>query len=382
MEEVKMSERFIAEAFHPGEYLRDELDERGWTQAEFAEIINRPYQLVNEIVMGKRGVTPETAKAFGAALGTSAELWMNLETTYQLWRTDAVSPVIAQKAKIRNLYPVRDMTRRLWIQPSEDIQVIEARLLRFFEIASLEEKPKLSFSAKKTGEPEEISPIQYAWVYRVKHIAEKMQVSQYSKTALNNAVYQLSSFLSTPEDIKHVPELLANCGVRLLVVEPLPSSKIDGVCFWLNETSPVIGLTLRLDRIDNFWYVLRHEIEHILNEDGKDIAILDSELHNLIDNQKGDILESEKIAHTAAANFCSSQEKLDDFMERVGPHYSRRHVLSFALKEHIHPGIVVGQLQRRLNRYDLFRQFLIPVRYILTSVAITDGYEHVLPIDI
>ncbi len=75
-----------AEAFHPGEFLWDELTARHWSQAEFAEIIGRPVEFVNEIIVGKRGLTPETAQAFGAALGTSAEFWMNLDTAYQLWK--------------------------------------------------------------------------------------------------------------------------------------------------------------------------------------------------------------------------------------------------------------------------------------------------------
>ncbi len=81
-----MTNRIPAEVFRPGEFLREELEERGWTQAEFASILNRSPRLVNEIISGKRGITPETAKALGAALGTSPEYWLNLETAYRRWR--------------------------------------------------------------------------------------------------------------------------------------------------------------------------------------------------------------------------------------------------------------------------------------------------------
>jgi len=86
-----MQAQTLAEAFHPGEFLQDELEARNWSQVEFAEIIDRPVQFVNEVIAGKRGLTPETAKAFGAALGTSAEFWMNLDTAYQLWKSAPVS---------------------------------------------------------------------------------------------------------------------------------------------------------------------------------------------------------------------------------------------------------------------------------------------------
>jgi HTH-type transcriptional regulator/antitoxin HigA len=79
--------RFVpAETFPPGEFLRDELDARGWTQVEFAEMIGRPPRAVNEIIAGKRSITPETAHEFADAFGTSAQLWMNLETAWQLAR--------------------------------------------------------------------------------------------------------------------------------------------------------------------------------------------------------------------------------------------------------------------------------------------------------
>ena len=77
--------KFIpAEAFPPGEFLRDEMEARGWTQTEFAEMIRRPPRLVNEIIAGKRAISPETARDFSEAFGTSAQLWMNLETAWQL----------------------------------------------------------------------------------------------------------------------------------------------------------------------------------------------------------------------------------------------------------------------------------------------------------
>ena len=70
---------------HPGEVLLEEfLEPLGVTQVAFAEHIDVPLQRVNEIVRGKRGVTPETAWLFGQALGTTAEFWMNLQANFDL----------------------------------------------------------------------------------------------------------------------------------------------------------------------------------------------------------------------------------------------------------------------------------------------------------
>jgi len=70
---------------HPGEILKEEfLDPSGITQVAFAEHLGIPLQRVNEIVRGKRGVTPETAWLFAQALGTTPQFWMNLQNAYDL----------------------------------------------------------------------------------------------------------------------------------------------------------------------------------------------------------------------------------------------------------------------------------------------------------
>jgi addiction module HigA family antidote len=70
---------------HPGEVLLEEfLDPLGLTQVAFAGHIGVPVQRVNEVVRGKRGVTPETAWLFGQALGTTPEFWLNLQSTRDL----------------------------------------------------------------------------------------------------------------------------------------------------------------------------------------------------------------------------------------------------------------------------------------------------------
>jgi addiction module HigA family antidote len=69
---------------HPGEFLREELTERGISQSHLAAHIGVAPGVVNLICNGRRGISPEMAKKFAAALGTTAELWMNLQRSYDL----------------------------------------------------------------------------------------------------------------------------------------------------------------------------------------------------------------------------------------------------------------------------------------------------------
>jgi HTH-type transcriptional regulator/antitoxin HigA len=79
-----MTARRPAEVFPPGEYLAEELEARGWTQADLAELLAVPLQAVSDVIAAKRRVSPEIARALAVALGTSPELWLNLESAYRL----------------------------------------------------------------------------------------------------------------------------------------------------------------------------------------------------------------------------------------------------------------------------------------------------------
>jgi addiction module HigA family antidote len=85
---------------HPGEILREEfLIPLGLTQVALAEHLGVPLQRVNELVRGRRGVTPETAWLLSQALGTTPEFWLNLQTSYDL----AVTRPARRVQRLRNV---------------------------------------------------------------------------------------------------------------------------------------------------------------------------------------------------------------------------------------------------------------------------------------
>jgi HTH-type transcriptional regulator/antitoxin HigA len=94
--------RPVAEVFPPGDFIREELEARGWTQSDLAAILGRPFQIVNQIVNGRKAITPRTARELEAALGPSAEFWMNLETSYRLHKESDPDPEITLRARERD----------------------------------------------------------------------------------------------------------------------------------------------------------------------------------------------------------------------------------------------------------------------------------------
>lgn len=71
-------------ASHPGETLRDILEEKGMTQSQLAKQMGRPRKTINEIIQGKASITPQTAIQLERVLGASAEFWINREGQYRL----------------------------------------------------------------------------------------------------------------------------------------------------------------------------------------------------------------------------------------------------------------------------------------------------------
>ncbi|MBQ4355902.1 MAG: HigA family addiction module antidote protein [Bacteroidales bacterium] len=92
-------------AIHPGEVLKEELESRGISQKDFAKAISVSYTMLNEILNGKRSITTDFAILVEAALGTPAELWLNMQARYNLQVAKNKETVKMRFAAIRNTSP-------------------------------------------------------------------------------------------------------------------------------------------------------------------------------------------------------------------------------------------------------------------------------------
>jgi HTH-type transcriptional regulator/antitoxin HigA len=370
-----MNMRIPAEVFPPGEFLKDELEARNWAQIEFAEIIGKDTRLVYEIINGKRAITPETAIIFGEALGTSPELWMNLESQYQLSKVRSKQTSVSHKAQLHTKFPVREMIKRGWIESTKNIDVLEKQLFDFFGIKHLDDAPTFEHAAKKQSYTE-TSIQQIAWLCRARKVALSAPAQKYISANLSIATEELKAELEYVDGIRNVASILAKAGIRFVIIEPLVGSKIDGACFWLNSKSPVVALSLRYDRIDNFWHTLMHELDHVKHGEGMNQPVIDIDIFGAESEEKPAM---EIRANEAAAENLVSRSEMTGFIARVNPMFSDDLIVGFAKRIHVHPGIVVGQLQNRgLIHWSFYRKRLGKVREFVTASAITDGYGQMI----
>ena len=206
----------------PGEILKEELDARGWTQTDFAEILGRPIQAINEIISGKKAVVPATAVELSRAMGNSPEFWLNLESAYRLdllHHEGKNNEQIARRAKVYSLVPVKEIAKKGWIKKSQNLDIIEREVCRLLEIESVDEKPVLAVAARKSDPYGALSPGQVAWVCRARQIARRKKVNPFDRRKFNAQVGSLAELSVDDAGVAQLPKALANLGVRLVVVD-------------------------------------------------------------------------------------------------------------------------------------------------------------------
>ena len=361
----------------PGEYVKDKMGARGWTQSDLAYALGfKQAAAVNQILTNKRSISANLARSLALALDCDPEELARIQAAWDVRAADDPDPAILVRARILSRYPLREMVKRGWIDPDYGQGTLEEQICRFFNVSNLDEIPHLGHSAKR-ARYDEIPPQQLAWLFRVKAIAQEMTASRFDKSKLVESLETFSVLREEPEGVRHVPRLLQNAGVRFVVVESLPNAAIDGVSLWLTRSEPVIGMSFRYDRIDNFWFVLRHECAHIIHGDSQSHAIVDCELGEI--EPAASANEDERIANEEAADFCVPSKEMQSFYLRKKPYFAEREVLAFSKRMNVHPGLVVGQLQRRMERYDLLRKHLVRVREVLAGSMMMDGWGDLVP---
>lgn len=374
-----MTDRIPAEAFPVGAFIKEEMEARGWSQADLASIIGRSPKAVHSLVSGKVPLVPETATLLAEAFGTSPQFWMNIETAFRGWQVSRDErQAVARMGKLFAVAPVREMQRRGWIPKTRDVDALERHVRAFCAIEDLDQwAAAIPHAARMSREYKEPNPPLLAWLARARNLARAVGVSgRFSASSLADCLARLKTLTTDPEEARHVPRILADHGIRFVVVEHLPQTKVDGACLWLDDESPVVVISLRYERMDWFWFTLGHELGHVSAGDGKTVPNVDAELVGEHADAHGTKQPHEQAADRFAANFLVPTGELDDFIARVRPLYSKERIRLFSKRIGVHPGLVVGQLQFRgeIPFYHSREMLRDRVREIVTANALTDGW--------
>lgn len=288
--------------FHPGETLKEKLEETKMGVKEFAVRTTKPDKTIIAIIKGDSSITPDMAVAFESVTKIPAHFWLNQQRSYDEFKArEKREQLIESSIEWAKMFPINDMVKNGWIPPCKSNKERVEALFLFFGVNSpkawedyyYSQQLKVSFriSLKNTKEPHAIS----AWL-RAGEIANSNNnlETKYSEKKLRNSIAELKKIMiEQPNDFfLKIKEICSRAGVSVIYTKKIPKAPISGVARWINNT-PVIQLTNRNKRNDIFWFSFFHEIGHILLHGKKDIFLENIEY---CDMQKDKELEADNFA--------------------------------------------------------------------------------------
>lgn len=281
-------------------------------------------------------------------------LYRNLDSISLLKINDFLEEKISQNLTFHtspinwDKFPIREMLKRKWLLPG-NIDPIDAFKARFSDLFG-NEQYELALHRKfhfNGSSPNEYSLL--AWQIQVlstaKNIKNQVKVPKFNKDTF--WLKQLTEISNSPNGPLEAQAFLLSQGIILIVEPHLPTTYLDGAAMLLPNTSiPVIGLTLRHDRLDNFWFVLFHELGHIFLH-------LDAERASIVDENVGLAADQIEIeADNFALNNLIPAEQWDMCMSRF--YMNEDALIEDAKTLNIHPSIIAGRIRKENNDYQIF----------------------------
>jgi HTH-type transcriptional regulator/antitoxin HigA len=330
----------------PIDAIKFRMEQLGLSQKDMIPFIGSKSK-VSEVLNGKRTLTLAMMRSLNKGLGISAEVLLK-EPGADF--PDEMSDMEWSR------FPVVEMAKRGWIPQVDDVKEKAEELVRGFitQAGGLETVPTRFFRQGKRGRynPKMDPYALTAWCIRVLSLARKNPLkTKYIKGSVKlstlREVARLSYFDNGPLLAR---EYLEKHGIHLIVVPWLPRTYLDGAAILLPDGTPVIGLTLRYDRIDNFWFCLLHELAHVSKHLTESERLIIDDLDLRGKEVEADDL-TEKEADEMTRNGLIPNKVWHDKPISDKARISEIYALAARLK--IHPAIIAGRIRYEKNNYRL-----------------------------
>jgi plasmid maintenance system antidote protein VapI len=322
--------------------MADLLDERNWSQAEFALRIGYTKKHVNLLIQGKVPVTEDAAIKLERVLGGTVGFWLNREALYRetLARKEGLNQLNDSVPWLKQL-PLKDMIKFGWIKTRTDKKELVAECLKFFGVASVaawEEKyqsPSAAFRASKSAEKHKGATS--AWLRQGERRVSGISCKHFNRAAFRSALEEARNLSQEEQEKIFIPRLIqicANAGVALAIVRAPKGCPVSGSARWMSPQRALIILSDRYKTNDQFWFSFFHEAGHLLLH-GKRLSFID------VKDQLDDSHEQD------ADNFASHILIPHRHIQRLFKlPKSEKEIRAFAQEIGISPGIVVGRMQK------------------------------------
>lgn len=345
-------------AFHPGYYIKDMIEELGMTQDELSKRLETSGKYVSELVNGRIELTDEMALKLSIVFDTSVSMWLNLNKSY----IEKKLEIARKKEEDKQCEIVKNIDYSFWVDLNLVDKVKKAQdkvreLQKYFKISSLEVLCRRDFLVQYRTAVTEVKDINVinsnAWVQTAINIGNEIETNVFDAKKLRKLLPFIRKMtIQNPEQF--VPELkkeLASCGIAFVILPTLKKSGVNGAVKWVGKEKVILAINDRKKFADVFWFSLFHELGHVLQEKKKTLII--SRVYNECENESDMMQQLEEDADAFARNQLIPESEYNDFV--IKGHFSQYDILEFAKKVDIHPGIVVGRLQKECYiEYSMF----------------------------
>ena len=328
----------------PGEVLEEEIEARGMTQKELAARLGKPAQAVNEIIKGKKAITPDTAIGLGKVLGISPHFWNTLEADYRMTLArNRERESIAANVQWLDEYPIREMIRRNWIEAGRDKPSRLEALLSFLGVADAEPQVyqnAVGFRITEAAQQKVSMGALAVWLRKGELEAQEVATADYDEVAFRRALVTIRGMTEDPPE-KFDPAmrtLCAGAGVAFCTVQELPKSGANGATRWLSPQKAMIQMSLRNKWADIFWFSFFHEACHVLMNRRRRQVVIDG-----LDGD-ADMVAMEEEADRFARDILIPPREWSDYC--YAQNFRPNSVREFAHSVGIAPFVVVGRLQK------------------------------------
>ena len=329
-------------AYHPGYYIAELLEDLEMKQEELAKRLTITPKNLSDLINGKASISENIAKNLSLMLGTSADIWLELQKKYDL----KVIEIKALKDQANEIQDLEQIDYSYFVKlgvvsPTPDKIKQVSSLFKYFAISSFSvfKKPDFLVQFRQTQAiDEKIILNSNAWVQTVINIGKQIETQPFSERKLKEYLPNIIAMTSQNPDefLPRLNEIFAECGVAFVLIPSLKNSGVYGATKWINKEKVILGITNRGVHADIFWFSLMHEIGHVFQ---KKIT------KTIVDFDAGNSQEDfEKDADTFAKNALIPEIKYNLFVR--AKNFSEQKVRDFAKSINIHPGIVVGRLQK------------------------------------
>ncbi|WP_143462972.1 hypothetical protein [Levilactobacillus enshiensis] len=338
-------------------------------QRELADRLNTTEKKISELVNGNILLDDELIDGLSLALGTSTTLWKNLNEKYLTTKRQVEQEQqLEQERVIQQQIDYRFWRQLGLVKETRNIDEKILALKRFLHISNLEVLEKRDFLVQYKTAVAEVKTINVinsnAWVQTALNLGNREVVEDIDLNYLKSVLPEIKAMtLESPtEFIPKLRVIFRKAGVAFVMMPNLKNCGINGAVKWLGKEKVLLALNDRRKYADVFWFALFHEIRHIFQQ--KKGHIIVSTDKNIGIESPLNLDELEQDADDFSRDFLIPPTAYKTFVQTFD--FSKTAVEAFAQEIHVHPGIVVGRLQRdqfvkfsQLNQLRL--KFKVPV---------------------